>query len=80
MRDAVCEFVEPDVQSKLSNSWGIDEEGELIGAYKFSGCESRLGQITPQETNCMFDRSKVMVRWRRLSSCTSLFESSSIAS
>ena len=38
MRKAVGEFVEPEVYEKLSEFWGVDEEGEVLGAWKFSGC------------------------------------------
>jgi hypothetical protein len=41
MRDIVGEFVGPDIKARLSDFWGLDEEGEIRGAYKFSGCMSK---------------------------------------
>lgn len=47
MRNAVGNFVESEVYEKLSEFWGVDEEGELLGAFKFTGCACSLNSIFP---------------------------------
>ena len=40
MREALAPMLGTDVTSRLEDWWGIDEEGELKGAYKPSGRKS----------------------------------------
>ncbi len=49
MRRAVGGFVGPEIEDQLEDFWGVDEEGELRGAWKFSGRE-----FGPYLTTCIF--------------------------
>lgn len=37
MRKVSETFLDPEVSSKLSKTWGIDESAEINGFFKFSG-------------------------------------------
>jgi hypothetical protein len=39
MRHNVSALVSPEVESQLEDLWGLDAEGELLGAFKYSGRE-----------------------------------------
>lgn len=39
MRDAVRPIVGEEVTERLGDVWGLDEEGEVRGAYRYSGQE-----------------------------------------
>lgn len=39
MRHNISALVSPEVESQLEDLWGLDAEGELLGAFKYSGRE-----------------------------------------
>ena len=51
MRRAVGEFVGPEIEGQLDDFWGVDEEGEILGAWKFSG-RKFLKHLSPNTFYC----------------------------
>ena len=47
LREALIPILGDDVASRLNDWWGIDEEGELRGAYKPSGRKCFIATVIP---------------------------------